>query len=54
MAVGPIRKTLFAAPDAGIKIVYLKMGFRPDLSDLGGPESPNRVRHLNSVSASQA
>jgi hypothetical protein len=24
-----------AAREAGIKIVYLKMGFRPDLSDLG-------------------
>lgn len=30
----------------GIKIVYLKMGFRPDLSDLGSPDSPNRMRHV--------
>jgi ureidoacrylate peracid hydrolase len=35
-----------AAREAGIKIVYLKMGFRPDLSDLGGNDSPNRVRQL--------
>ena len=29
-----------------MKIVYLKMGFHPDLSDLGSEGSPNRVRHL--------
>jgi ureidoacrylate peracid hydrolase len=45
-AVGPTRKVLLAAREAGIKIVYLKMGFRPDLSDLGATDSPNRVRHL--------
>jgi len=26
---------------AGVKIVYLTMGYQPDLSDSGGPESPN-------------
>jgi ureidoacrylate peracid hydrolase len=31
---------------AGIRIVYLKMAFRPDLSDLGAPDSVNRARHL--------
>jgi ureidoacrylate peracid hydrolase len=46
-AVGPTRKVLSAAREAGIKIVYLKMGFRPDLSDLGDPGSANRVRHLH-------
>ena len=46
-AVGPTRRVLLAAREAGIKIVYLKMGFRPDLSDLGNTESPNRVRHLH-------
>jgi ureidoacrylate peracid hydrolase len=45
-AVGPTREALFAAREAGIKVVYLKMGFRPDLSDLGDKDSPNRVRHL--------
>jgi ureidoacrylate peracid hydrolase len=38
---------LSTARKAGIKIVYLKMGFRTDLSDLGSNESPNRVRHLH-------
>ncbi|HVH70740.1 MAG TPA: cysteine hydrolase [Candidatus Dormibacteraeota bacterium] len=46
-AVGPTRKALLAAREAGIKIVYLKMGFLPDLSDLGDDDSPNRVRHLH-------
>ena len=45
-AVGPTRRVLSAAREAGIKIVYLKMGFRPDLSDLGDADSPNRARHL--------
>jgi len=39
-------KVLASARHAGVKIIYLKMGFRPDLSDLGAPDSPNRVRHL--------
>jgi hypothetical protein len=33
-------------PQAGIKIIYLKMGYKPDPSDLGAPNSVNRVRHL--------
>ena len=45
-AVGPTAKVLASARRAGAKIVYLKMGFHPDLSDLGSPDSPNRVRHL--------
>ena len=34
-AIPPIAKVLAAARQAGLKIVYLKMGYRPDLSDLG-------------------
>ncbi len=45
-AIGPTARVLETARDAGIKIVYLKMAFRPDLSDLGAPDSPNRLRHL--------
>jgi ureidoacrylate peracid hydrolase len=45
-AIDPTIKVLAAARQAGIKIIYLKMGFRPDLSDLGDPDAPNRVRHL--------
>jgi ureidoacrylate peracid hydrolase len=46
-AVCPMRKALSAAHEARIKVVYLKMGFKPDLSDLGDTDSPNRVRHLH-------
>jgi ureidoacrylate peracid hydrolase len=46
-AVGPTAKVLAAARRAGIKVVYLKMGYKPDLSDLGAPNSVNRVRHLH-------
>jgi ureidoacrylate peracid hydrolase len=42
--VAPIARVLAAARGAGIRIIYLKMGFRSDLSDLGAPDSVNRVR----------
>jgi ureidoacrylate peracid hydrolase len=45
-AIGPTAKVLASAREAGIKILYLKMAFRPDLSDLGAPDSVNRVKHL--------
>jgi len=45
-AVRPTSKVLVAARSNGIQIVYLKRGFRADLSDLGTADSPNRARHL--------
>ena len=36
-AIGPTAKVLAAARSVGIKVIYLKMGFRPDLSDLVRP-----------------
>jgi ureidoacrylate peracid hydrolase len=45
-AVAPTAQVLAAARKAGIAVIYLNMGFRPDLSDLGASDSPNRVRHL--------
>lgn len=45
-AVAPTARALDAARGAGMPIVYLKMGFAPDLSDAGGPGAPNLVRHL--------
>jgi ureidoacrylate peracid hydrolase len=44
--VPSVARVLASARQAGIKIVYLKMGFRPDLSDLGSTDSPNRERHM--------
>jgi ureidoacrylate peracid hydrolase len=40
-AIGPTAKALATARTAGMKIIYLKMAFRPDLSDLGAPDSPS-------------
>ena len=45
-AVAPIGRSLISARAAGIPVVYLKMGFQPNLSDAGPDESPNRIRHL--------
>jgi ureidoacrylate peracid hydrolase len=45
-AVAPTANVLAVARRAGIKIIYLKMGYLADLSDLGAPDSVNRVRHL--------
>ncbi len=42
--VGPTANVLAAARRAGIKVVYLKMGYLPDLSDLGAPGSGNWER----------
>jgi ureidoacrylate peracid hydrolase len=44
-AIAPIAKVLISARHSGIKIVYLKMAFRPDLSDFGAPDSPIRLKH---------
>jgi ureidoacrylate peracid hydrolase len=45
-AIAPTAKVLAAARQSGLKIIYLKMGYRPDLSDLGSADSVNRTRHL--------
>ena len=44
-AVEPTRRVLDAARRAGMPVIYLKMGFRPDLSDAGPVHSPNLARH---------
>jgi ureidoacrylate peracid hydrolase len=46
--IDPTATVLASARQAGLKIIYLKMGFHPDLSDLGSEGSPNRVHHLRS------
>jgi len=42
--VQPTAQVVAAARQAGMRIVYLKMEFRPDLSDAGAADSPNRLR----------
>jgi len=45
-AIRPTEKVLATARQTGMKIIYLKMGYRDDLSDLGASDSVNRTRHL--------
>src|SRR5262245_11037868 len=44
--VRSIRTLLDAARSADIPIVYLQVGYKRDLSDGGGPESPNPQKEL--------
>jgi ureidoacrylate peracid hydrolase len=44
--VAPIGDVLRAARGAGVAVVYLQMQFEPDLSDTGGPDAPNMIKHL--------
>lgn len=46
-AVAPTVRAVEAARRAGMRIVYLKMGFQPDLSDLGAEDVPNGFLFLN-------
>ena len=39
-------RAIAAARKARMKLIYLKMGYRPDLSDIGSGDAPNRARHL--------
>ena len=48
-AIEPTARALAAIRQEGIDVIYLKMGFHPDLSDLGPPDSPNRIKHLPMV-----
>ena len=41
-----IRNILEKSRDRGIKIVYLQMGYKEDLSNSGGPDSPNWHKEL--------
>ncbi len=52
-AIAPTAKVLADARQAGMKIIYLKMGYRADLSDLGAPDSVNRTRHLKVLGVGQ-
>jgi ureidoacrylate peracid hydrolase len=44
--VPPTARVLEAARQAGIKIIYLKMGYQEDLSDIGKEGSKNRINHV--------
>ncbi len=44
-----VRKLLDACRSHGVPVVYLRMTYKPDLSDGGGPESPNYQKELGLV-----
>jgi len=44
--IEPTAQVLDAVRAAGMTVVYLKMEFKRDLSNLGGPDAPNRDKHL--------
>ena len=46
-AVAPTRAAVEAARRAGVKIVYLKMAFQADLSDIGAVDAPVGTFHLH-------
>jgi ureidoacrylate peracid hydrolase len=43
--VAPTAAVLRAARQAGLRVIYLKMEYRGDLSDAGADDSPNRIKH---------
>ncbi len=45
-AIKPTRNVIDIGRAAGMKVVFLKMGFLPDLSDAGAPNSPTWIKHL--------
>lgn len=43
------KKVIEACRNKGINVIYLRMGYRDDLSNAGGPESPNYYKELGVV-----
>lgn len=41
-----VKTVLDAARRAGVAVVYVQMGYKPDLSNSGGPSSPNGHKEL--------
>src|SRR2546426_12650778 len=44
--VGSIKTVVHAARQAGVPVVYVQMGYKPDLSNSGGPKSPKLDKEL--------
>lgn len=45
-AIEPTARVIASARQSGIPVIYVKMGFHPDLSDAGAPGTPNRIKHV--------
>lgn len=48
-AIEANRRLIEASRKAGVKIIYLQMTYQPDLSDAGGPSSPNYHKEVGIV-----
>jgi ureidoacrylate peracid hydrolase len=44
--IEPTARVLDAARANGMPVIFLKMAFKPDLSDSGAPSAPNWLKHL--------
>ena len=44
--IEPTATVLEAARANGMTVVFLKMAFKPDLSDSGAPNAPNWLKHI--------
>ncbi|GAA2811042.1 peroxyureidoacrylate/ureidoacrylate amidohydrolase RutB [Saccharopolyspora taberi] len=43
--IDPIARVTATARSAGMPVIYLQHGYRPDLADMGAPRSKNRLAH---------
>lgn len=47
--IEPDRKIIEAARAAGVKVVFIKMSFKPGLTNAGGPDSPSYHKEIGMV-----
>ncbi len=47
--IEPNRRVIEAARAAGVKVVFVKMSFKPGLTNAGGPDSPNYYKEIGMV-----
>lgn len=43
--VPAVRSAIASARRLGLPVIYIKMGFKPDLSDAGPADAPNMIKH---------
>lgn len=48
-AIEPCRRVIEGARAAGVKVVFVKMSFKPGLTNAGGPDSPNYHKEIGMV-----
>jgi ureidoacrylate peracid hydrolase len=47
--IEPNRRVIEAARASGVKVVFVKMSFKPGLTNAGGPDSPNYYKEIGMV-----